>query len=101
MFGLEDRHLDFVLSVLKRNISDVDAKFYIFGSRAKGTNKKYSDIDIAVDLNGKKLDISVLGKILIEFQESTLPYEVDVVDLNSIDDNFRNLIKNDLVLVEE
>ena len=45
MFGLDDRHLDFVLSVLKRNISDVDAKFYIFGSRVKGTNKKYSDIE--------------------------------------------------------
>lgn len=100
MFGLEDRHLEFVLSVLKRNISDVDAKFYIFGSRAKGTNKKYSDIDIAVDLNGKKLDVSILGKILIEFQESTLPYEVDVVDLNSIDENFRNLIKKDLVLLQ-
>ena len=100
MFGLEDRHLDFVLSVLKRNISDVDAKFYIFGSRVKGTNKKYSDIDIAVDLNGKKLDVSILGKILIEFQESTLPYEVDVVDLNSIDENFRNLIKKDLVLLQ-
>ena len=100
MFGLEDRHLDFVLSVLKRNISDVDVKFYVFGSRAKGTNKKYSDIDIAVDLNGKKLDVSILGKILIEFQESTLPYEVDVVDLNSIDEDFRNLIKKDLVLLQ-
>lgn len=100
MFGLEDRHLDFVLSVLKRNISDVDAKFYIFGSRAKGTNKKYSDIDIAVDLNGKKLDVSILGKILIEFQDSTLPFEVDVVDLNSVDEDFRNLIKKDLVLLQ-
>lgn len=100
MFGLEDRHLDFVLSVLKRNISDVDAKFYVFGSRAKGTNKKYSDIDIAVDLNGKKLDVSILGKILIEFQDSTLPFEVDVVDLNSIDEDFRNLIKNDLVILK-
>ena len=100
MFGLEDRHLDYVLSVLKRNISDVDAKFYIFGSRAKGTSKKYSDIDIAVDLNGKKLDVSILGKILIEFQDSTLPFEVDVVDLNSVDEDFRNLIKKDLVLLQ-
>ena len=100
MFGLDDRHLDFVLSVLKRNISDVDAKFYIFGSRVKGTNKKYSDIDIAIDLNGKKLDTSILGKILIEFQDSTLPFEVDVVDLNSIDEKFKNLIKKDLVLLK-
>ena len=27
----------------------------------------------------------------------TLPYEVDVIDLNAIDEKFRNLIKDSLV----
>ena len=53
-----------------------------------------------MDLNGKKLDVSILGKILIEFQDSTLPFEVDVVALNSIDEKFKNLIKKDLVLLK-
>lgn len=95
MFGLEDRHINFILSILKNNFSG--AKFYIFGSRAKGTYKEYSDIDIAVDLNNKKLDTDILGRILIEFKDSTLPYEVDVIDINSIDEKFKNLIQDSLV----
>lgn len=97
MFGLETRHIEFIINTLKKYISDDGAKFYIFGSRAKGDFREYSDVDIAVDLNGKKMPVSVLGKILSEFEDSTLPYEVDVVDLNSIDDNFKSLIKDSLV----
>lgn len=96
-FGLEKRHLDFILQVLKDNIPQKDAKFYIFGSRAKGNYKEYSDIDIAVKLPDEKLSADILGKILMKFSDSTLPYEVDVIDLNAIDKKFRNLIEDSLV----
>lgn len=96
-FGLEQRHLDFLKEILQKNISDNNAKFYIFGSRAKGTYKDYSDVDIAVKLPNKKLPTDILGKILLEFSDSTLPYEVDVIDLNSIDEKFKKLIADSLV----
>lgn len=96
-FGLDKRHLDFILQVLKDNIPQKDAKFYIFGSRAKENYKEYSDVDIAVKLPDKKLSADILGKILLEFNDSTLPYEVDVIDLNAIDEKFKSLIKNSLV----
>ena len=96
-FGLEQRHLDFLKEILQKNISDNNAKFYIFGSRAKGTYKDYSDVDIAVKLPNKKLSTDILGKILLEFSDSTLPYEVDVIDLNSIDEKFKKLIADSLV----
>ena len=89
------RHLDYILDTLKQKLTN--GKFYIFGSRAKGTNKEYSDIDIAVKCNDKKISADVLGKLLITFTDSTLPYEVDIIDLNSIDENFKNLIKDDLI----
>ena len=97
MFGLETRHIEFILSTLRQYIPEKDVKFYIFGSRAKGTFKEYSDIDIAVDLNGKSIPESVLAKILSAFEDSTLPYEVDVVDLNAIDESFKNIIKDSLI----
>lgn len=96
-FGLEQRYIDFILQVLRNNITEKEAKFYIFGSRAKGNYKQYSDIDIAVKLPEEKLSAGILGKILIEFSDSTLPYEVDVVDLNAIDDMFKNLISKSLI----
>ena len=96
-FGLEQRHIDFILQILHNNIPQKDAKFYIFGSRTKGNYKEYSDIDIAVQLQEGKLSADTLGKILLEFNDSTLPYEVDVVDLNAIDEKFRSIIENSLV----
>lgn len=97
MFGLEERHINFILEVLHKNIPHRDAKFYVFGSRAKGTNREYSDIDIAVKLSNEKISADVLGKILLEFSDSTLPYEVDVIDLNAIDEKFNKLIENTLI----
>lgn len=100
MFGLEERYIKFILEVLHRNIPQKDAKFYVFGSRAKGTHKEYSDIDIAVELGEEKLSADILGKVLIEFVDSTLPYEVDIVDLNAIDEKFKTLIKDSLVKLD-
>ena len=95
MFGLEDRHVEFIKDMLKKHISSPDAKFYIFGSRAKGKYQEYSDVDIAIDFPELTLDKKL--KIESDFENSTFPYEVDIVDLNTIQENFKNIIKDDLV----
>ena len=94
MFGLEKRHFDFILSVLKKYAPN--SKYFVFGSRAKGDYSQYSDIDIALDCNNSIIPIKILDKIRLEFNNSTLPIEVDIVDLNSIDENFKNIIKENL-----
>lgn len=97
MFGLEERHLNFIKETLKKYIPNPDAKFYIFGSRAKGTYKEYSDVDIAID--SLDLTSAIKRKLELEFESSTFPYEVDIVDLNTIKERFKNLIKDDLSLI--
>lgn len=39
MFGLEDRHLDFIKNILFEFFPTSETKCYIFGSRAKGCEK--------------------------------------------------------------
>lgn len=39
---------------------------------------------------------SVTDKLNIAFGASLLPYKVDVIDLNNIDEEFYNAIKNNL-----
>lgn len=97
MFGLEERHLNFIKETLKKYIPNPEAKFYIFGSRAKGKYREYSDVDIAIDSLG--LTSSLKSKLELEFENSTFPYEVDIVDLNNIKDNFKKLIQDELVLL--
>ena len=98
MFGLEERHLNFIKETLKRYIPNPEAKFYIFGSRARGKYREYSDVDIAID--SSDLTPTIKSKLEIEFENSTFPYEVDIVDLNNIKESFRNLIQDDLVLLD-
>ncbi len=98
-FGLTENQLSFILKILNENISKKDVKYYIFGSRAKGTFKKFSDVDIAINLNHNKLAPETLAKILIDFEDSLFPYKVDIIDLNGIDEKFFDYIKNDLIQI--
>ena len=53
----------------------------LFGSRAKGTEKHNSDIDLAVF--GVEEDLAI-ETILMELEELPLPYKFDVKSFNSI-----------------
>lgn len=58
-------------------------KAILFGSRAKGTQRPGSDIDLA--LVGEELDVDVLGRLSRQFEESPIPYEVDLLLLDTLD----------------
>lgn len=56
---------------------------YLFGSRARGTNKQGSDIDLALDA-GKLIDLKIMGLIRATIEDSNIPFFVDVVDMHSV-----------------
>lgn len=93
---VEPKHLTQILNILKAYVP-LNAKVYAFGSRAKGCAKEYSDLDLAIDLNGEKLGFELECKIKVAFEDSLIPYTVDVIDLNSISESFKTNIKDDLV----
>lgn len=92
---IEARHLEIIKNILKELIPT--AKVYVFGSRAKGSAKKYSDLDLAIDLNQDKLDLSIMAKLCSAFAQTTIPYKIDIVDLNNISSEFKNNIEPDFV----
>ncbi|HRO41960.1 MAG TPA: nucleotidyltransferase domain-containing protein [Flavipsychrobacter sp.] len=51
-------------------------KAWLYGSRAKGTSKPYSDIDIT--LEGDNLNLAVLNEVEIALDDLLLPYEFDL-----------------------
>lgn len=74
-------------------------KVWVFGSRVRAKAKPYSDLDIALEgLNNQAIPLELLYKIQDEFEYSELPWKVDVIDLNTIDQNFRNIIDRDKIL---
>ena len=74
MYGLTDRELALMDSYFSQ-ITNLE-KVILYGSRAKGNYKKFSDVDIT--LLGKEIGISDLFKLQDLLYESDLPYMYDV-----------------------
>ncbi len=70
-----ERSLDKILSYIKQNFGDKKLEVILFGSRARGDYKYYSDIDLAI----KGLEKKDILKIKDFVEESTVPYFVDIV----------------------
>lgn len=81
MYGLKDTDLEIIRQAIKSHPNITEA--ILFGSRAKGTFHPGSDIDIALKGNGLKETVLELSIYLN--QETLLPYQFDIVDYHSID----------------
>ena len=86
--GITDKEYKIIKDILK----NYDAKFYAYGSRVKGDFSELSDLDILV-----KSEKNIIPELKILFDTSYLPYVFNFTNYNSIDKNFYNLIKNDLI----
>jgi len=71
-----------------------DLTFFAYGSRAKSSSSNLSDLDLLI-LQG--ISKEELSNIIEDFENSNLPFHVDVVLKRDMDSNFYNQIKNDLI----
>lgn len=90
---LEERYKDFIITSITNIIPN--AEIFIYGSRVKGKALKYSDVDIAIKCN-EEVPFDTMLQLKAFFHDSTFPYMVDIIDLNSISENFKTRIQNDL-----
>ena len=77
--GLSQQELALIVSVF-RGHPKIE-KVLIFGSRAKGTAKPSSDIDLAVEGIRDNLHVEALT---LELEELPLPYTFDVLSIHDI-----------------
>lgn len=71
--------------------------FYVYGSRARGTAKPLSDIDLCIFAD---VPLFTLGAIREALNNLLLPMTVDVVSWNRLSDEFKAIIKDDLTLYQ-
>jgi predicted nucleotidyltransferase len=93
----EQRRL--VWQILRANLP-AEVKVWVFGSRASGRARRYSDLDLAIDA-GRPLTLDEAASLADAFSESDLTYRVDVVDWRAIDDRFRQIIAKERVPLAE
>ena len=89
--GVED------YNILKEVLERYPYKFYAYGSRVKGESKRYSDLDIFCKEKMKEND---LINLKWDLEDSDITIKVDVIDPGRCSEEFRELIKEDLVEIK-
>jgi predicted nucleotidyltransferase len=89
MTNVSRKHLETIKRILAEYVGDCEVR--AFGSRVIGPAKDHSDLDVAVVARNK---IKRRAKMLLReaFEESDLPFRVDVIDYNAVSDEFRAII---------
>lgn len=88
-------HRTIVLGIL-RDHAPQPCRIYAFGSRVQGRARRFSDLDLAFDA-GRPLTLREEARLFDAFDESDLPWRVDIVDLISCSPAFRREVENHAV----
>jgi uncharacterized protein len=91
VIDLTPEQLQRVRGILRANLCSVDAaelpagsfQAWVFGSRATGRARPYSDLDILI-VRAKPLDWRERADLCVAFEASDLPFRVDIVEAHAL-----------------
>lgn len=92
---LPEAHRKQVLEIIRRRLPD--ATVWVYGSRAKGRARRYSDLDLMLDDWGREIPRSVMGNLDEDFDESDLPIIVELHDMAETDARFLERVSKDFL----
>ena len=82
--------------VVIAQLKNENVKIMLFGSRARGNNYPYSDVDIGILPSGR-FDERKLTLLREKIENLNFPYKVDIVNLSEISDAFKIEIQKDAI----
>ncbi len=97
MIDLAPHHLEKVRRILGKHVPHCEVR--AFGSRVNWTAKNYSDLDLAVVGSGTLSD-DTLRRLKEAFQESDLPFRVDVLDWRTVSLEFQKVIEKQYEVIQ-
>jgi type I restriction enzyme S subunit len=97
MIDLAPEHLEKVRTILREYVPQCEVR--AFGSRVSWTAKDYSDLDLAVVCSGKLSD-DTLSHLKEAFEESDLPFRVDVLDWQAISREFQKVTEKQYEVIQ-
>lgn len=85
-----EAELRIVQEILQRHVPH--AEVLVFGSRATGKAKKFSDLDLCIKAD-KPLGLDLTSAMTDDFAQSDLSWKVDIVDWATTSVGFRKIIE--------
>mgnify|MGYP000529987246 FL=1 len=98
MIDIDTASLTEIKSILQANLAR-NIKIYAFGSRAKGTARKHSDLDLLLKAESP-IPLQTLYSLQEDFEESDIPYRIDISDWNKISDEFKQCIESEKLEID-
>lgn len=92
-----ERGLERVRRIVLDRLRGRPARVYLFGSTATGRVRASSDIDVAIEPLAP-LPPGVLAELREALDESTIPYDVDLIDLSVAPPVFRERVRQEGIL---
>ena len=99
LLHLDEKYINMIISIIKKNAEMEGCEVYLYGSRVQGKAAKYSDVDIALDYKGQPVSDTLKQNLSALFEKSILPYGVDIIDINSVSPAFRAKVEKDFVKI--
>ena len=95
---LMPEHRAQVLGIIRNRLPS--ARIWVYGSRAKGRARRYSDLDLMLDDGGEPIPLRVMGDLDEDFDESNLPIIVDLHDMALTEARFLERVRKDFRLLD-
>ena len=91
------RYQDQIIDVFVRAVPAKKFEVFLFGSRARGEEEEGSDADLAIA--GEQIDRCDLSLIREQWEYSTIPMMLDLVDLQDINSALYEQVEKEKVLL--
>jgi len=83
-----DQYINQIGGVIRSYLPSSEYRLMLFGSRARGTARRWSDVDIGIE-GRTRVPLRIMAKIQGALEESDIPYRVDVIDMHTAQKKFR------------
>jgi uncharacterized protein len=94
---LSEEHLKKIKTILRHYFPT--SQIWLFGSRVTGTAKKYSDLDILIKIVEHERATASLIKLKHAFDDSDLPFQIDIVDWDKTSAEFREMVLKEAIIL--
>jgi len=93
----KDENIQLIKEIVFKHLDPAKNRAYIFGSRVRGDNSRFSDFDLGIE--GEKLPAEIYFSIVQDLEDSDIPYKVDVVEMREVSDRFKDIAKSEVIPV--
>lgn len=94
MLGLNSKDYEILNTILIMPLKSRGCRLWVFGSRARGDYKEYSDIDLLYEAKAD-LPLGLIYDIKTQLEDSNLSIKVDLVDVKDLAESYKHSVFQD------